>query len=290
MIDGATRFPVGSDNIGGMSVRLFKLFAVAVVAYSCTFSAYAIEESLETVSSRGGDQKFLLIKPDGKPTASVILFTGGMGQLSLSSFAGSPSVGEKKKNFLVRTRDLFAEHGFLVATVDTHEGMPKMSPIWRMGKEHAEDISAVVTYLKQQADVPVWVVGTSMGSFSAANMGIRLNGTIHGVVLTSTPNDMRPEWKMIYEHHPRGVISMELDRVTGPAFIAAHEHDVCDGTNPKYTSDLANAFSSSPNVEKIVFSGPDVRIGGACGGMGPHGFLNMESEVVDAIAKFIKSN
>ena len=164
-----------------------------------------------------------------------------------------------------------------------------MTPFWRMDAEHAEDVSAVIVYLKQQADIPVWVVGTSLGSFSAANIAIRLKDTIQGAVLTSTPTEMQPDWKL-YEKHPRGVISMELGRVTVPVLVVAHEKDTCSGPNPKYTPDLANAFTSSPNVEQIVYSGPDVRISNPCAGMSPHGFLNMESEVVDAIAQFIKSN
>ena len=149
--------------------------------------------------------------------------------MSLSSFLGSPSIGQRKTNFLVRTRKQFAEHGFLVATVDAPEDSPKMNPPWRMGDKHAVDISAVIAFLKQQADVPVWAVGTSFGTFSAANMGIRLKDTIHGVILTSSITDI-PRKYDLYKSYPRGVINMELDKVTGPVFIASAEHDGCPRT------------------------------------------------------------
>jgi pimeloyl-ACP methyl ester carboxylesterase len=268
---------------------LFKILSVITTMYLCISVASAIEESLEKTSSRGADQKFLLNKPDGKPIASVILFAGGYGGLSLSSFLGSPTIGQRETNFLVRTRKQFAEHGFLVATVDAPKDSPKMNPRWRMGDKHAVDISAVIAFLKQQADVPVWAVGTSFGTFSAANMGIRLKDTIQGVVLTSPTTDI-PRKYDLHKTYPRGVINMELDKVTGPVLIASHENDDCPRSPPENISDLADQFTSSRNVEKVVFSGPNVQTSEPCGGRAPHGFLRIESKVVAAIAKFIASN
>jgi pimeloyl-ACP methyl ester carboxylesterase len=270
-------------------VMLFRNVAAVAVMFSCISNAYAIEESLQKVSSRDADQKFLLSEPDGKPIASVILFAGGYGGLKLSSSFGKPSIGKRKSNFLVRTRKQFAEHGFLVATVDAPEDSPKMNPRWRMGDKHAADITNVIAFLKQQADVPVWAVGTSMGTFSAANMGIRLKDTIHGVVLTSSVTDIPSKYDL-YKDYPRGTINMELNKVTGPVFIASHEHDKCPRTPPKSISDLAGQFTSSRNVEKVVFSGPNVQISKPCNADSPHGFLKIESKIVDAIAKFIVNN
>ena len=270
-------------------VRFFRKLAVIIVMFLGIPSAYAIEESLHTVSSRGADQKFLLAKPDDKPIASVILFAGGYGGLSLSSFLGSPSIGQRKTNFLVRTRKQFAVHGFLVATVDAPEDSPKMNPPWRMGNKHAVDISAVIAFLKQQADVPVWAVGTSFGTFSAANMGIRLKDSIYGIVLTSPITDIPTKFDL-YKEYPRGTINMELDKVTGPVFIASHEDDECPRTPPENISDLADQFTSSKNLENVVFSGGDSPKSKPCHGRSQHGFFGIESKVVDAIAEFIVSN
>ena len=60
-----------------------------------------------------------------------------------------------------------------------------MNAIFRMSGQHAADIEAVAAYLKKQADVPVWLVGTSMGTFSAAR-GAIAGRNIDGMVLTST--------------------------------------------------------------------------------------------------------
>ena len=176
-----------------------------------------------------------------------------------------------------------------MATVDVPEDRAKMNPIWRMGENHAEDMSAVIAFLKQQADVPVWAVGTSMGSFSAANIGIRLKDKIDGVVLTSSPTNIQKEWDLS-RGYPNGVINMYLDRVTVPALIISHEDDACPRSPPSDISKLANKFSSSRKVEKIVFSGGDSPISGPCDSLAPHGYLGIESQVVDAIARFIVSN
>ena len=77
--------------------------------------AHAASSELVSIQTpRGVKQAFILIKPD-KPVASVILFAGGHGALGLKS-ASSMSWGAG--NFLVRSRDKFAAHGFLVAVVD----------------------------------------------------------------------------------------------------------------------------------------------------------------------------
>lgn len=270
-------------------IILFRKLVVVAAMYSCISVAYAAEESLRTVSSRGADQKFLLTEPVGNPIASVILFAGGFGGLKLSSSLGHPSIGERETNFLVRTRKLFAEQGFLVATVDAPEDSPKMNPRWRMGDKHAADISAVIAFLKQQADVPVWAVGTSFGTFSAANMGIRLKDTISGIVLTSPITDIPTKYDLSKDY-PHGTINMELGKVTGPVFISSHEGDECPRTPPENISDLAGQFTSSRSVEKVVFSGGDSPISKACHGQSQHGYFGIESKVVDAIAKFIVSN
>ena len=71
---------------------------------------------------RGAKQAFILIRPE-KPVASVILFAGGHGALGLRS---ASSMRWGKGNFLVRTRDLFADHGF--------DGGRRRRPVRRAGR------------------------------------------------------------------------------------------------------------------------------------------------------------
>lgn len=57
----------------------------------------------------------------------------------------------------------------------------------RIGEKHAADNVAIFSAIKQQSPLPIWVVGTSMGTISAAAAAIQDNEKlIAGVVLTSS--------------------------------------------------------------------------------------------------------
>ena len=94
-----------------MKLKIITMFFLLV-----TSSLHA-EERIKLETRAGVEQRFILIKPE-KPVASVILFAGGKGALKLSSLFGSPTINWGKNNFLVRTRDIFAKHGFIVSVVD----------------------------------------------------------------------------------------------------------------------------------------------------------------------------
>ena len=251
--------------------------------------SHASSESLERIDSRGLEQKFVLTTPEANPVASVILMAGGHGKLDLSSFLGGVNFGWGAGNNLVRTRGAYAKQGFLVATMDAPTNRKTMNAIWRMSDEHAEDISAVAKYLKEKADVPVWVIGTSMGSFSAANAGVRLNGSIDGIVLTSSITKSKSKWK-IYDEFPHGIINMDLVKVTRPVLVVSHQDDECDLTPASDIKRLASRFTSSPKVEAEVFTGGDSPRSDPCEALSAHGFLGIEDKVVERIAAFIKSN
>lgn len=218
--------------------------------------------------------------------ASVILFAGGHGALGLQS-ASSMSWGAG--NFLVRSRQRFAAHGFMVAVVDTPSDRPNgMNAIFRMGPQHAGDISAVAAYLKGQADVPVWLVGTSMGTFSAAGGAIGASN-IDGLVLTSTITRSQPHWR-IRNSHPDGVASMPLAKVSVPALVVSHRQDGCEVTPAADAPKLRRALANARKVETVLLDGGDPPQSVPCEAKSQHGFLGIEGVAVDAIARFIKAN
>lgn len=266
--------------------------ALAVCILTLLFGtslAHASAESLEKVSSRGIEQKFVLTEPDAPPAASVILLAGGHGKLDLSSSSGTVRFGWGEMNNLVRTRHLYADAGFLVATMDAPTDRNKMNAVWRMGESHSKDIDAVARFLKKKADVPVWVIGTSMGTFSAANAGIRLNSSISGIVLTSSVTRSKKKWK-IYDDYPKGIINMPLSKVERPVLVVSHKDDGCALTPASDIDSLAKQFSLSAKVDKAVFSGGKKPESDPCKARSAHGFYGIEQEVVDKIAAFIKAN
>jgi len=246
--------------------------------------AAALDEKLISIETpRGVTQKFLLLTPD-KPMAAVILFAGGHGGLGLS---GPNAMAWGQSNFVVRTREEFAAHGLLVAVVDAPSDLSKMSAKWRIGPGHAQDIAAVVTFLKQQANVPVWLVGTSMGTFSAAGGAIGAEG-VDGLVLTSTVTRSRPEWNTAASH-PDGVASMELGKIAVPTLVLSHKKDGCEVTPPADAAKLKAGLTNAPKVETMLLDGGSPPKSKPCQAMSQHGFLGIERQAVAAIAAFIKA-
>jgi hypothetical protein len=247
----------------------------------------AKEAKLVSVATpRGAKQAFILIKPDNKPVASVILFAGGHGALGLRS-ASSMKWGAG--NFLVRTRDMFAGKGLMVAVIDAPSDQQNgMKATFRMGNAHAGDVGSVAAYLRKEADIPVWLVGTSMGTFSAAGGAIGAKG-VDGLVLTSTITRAKPDWK-IAGSHPDGVASMALGKVKVPALIVSHVKDGCDITPAADAPKLQKRLVGARPLEVVLLKGGLPPQSAPCDARSQHGFLGIEGKAVDAIANFVKAN
>ncbi len=257
--------------------------ALAGLAAAAASPARA-QEQLVTLETRAGvTQKFILITPQ-KPVAAVILFAGGKGNLDLSGAAGQTAIGWGKNNFLVRTRADFAAHGFAVSVVDgpsDRKGRRGMRGGFRNSAEHVTDIDAVTAHLKKTVRVPVWLIGTSRGTESAAYVAIHAKENVAGLVLTSSMSEDNSDG--------RPVTDLALDRIRVPALVVAHEDDECWATPPDGAERIANGLVNAPKVAVKMFSGGDEPRSKPCKPLAAHGFLGIEQDVVAAIAAFITS-
>ena len=265
--------------------KLSRAVALLTILGSSGPSLAADSGLVSITTPRGARQSFILIKPKA-PTAAVILFAGGHGALGLKS---ATAMNWGSRNFLVRTRERFAAKGLMVAVIDApSDQRSRMNALFRMGRQHAGDISAVADHLKKHANVPVWLVGTSMGTFSAANGAIAGSG-VGGLVLTSTVTRAKPEWK-IKGSHRDGVASMPLGKVTVPTLIVSHRNDGCPITPASDAAKLKSRLTKARRVEVVLLSGGDPPISEPCQARSQHGFLGIEEQAVEAIAAFIRSN
>lgn len=256
--------------------RALLMLSFSVLAHAAEFVELQTRPDVE--------QRFILIKP-AQPVASVILFAGGHGALELSSLFGSPTIGWGKNNFLVRSRDRFADRGLMVAVVDApsdRQGKKGMLDGFRDSAEHVIDIDQVIAYLRGQAAVPVWLVGTSRGTESAAQLAIRSQQRPHGLVLTSSMSEPNGKGTAVTE--------MALDRVTLPTLLLAHAEDGCSKTPPSGARRIAAQLTRAPAVDVQLFRGGDRPRSKPCRALSQHGFLGIEDEVVDSIAAFIRAN
>ncbi len=239
--------------------------------------ALAGEELVRLATRPGVTQPFWLLQPQAAPVAGLVLFPGGEGVLD-SDRGGGPA----GSNFLVRVRDRFAAQGFLIALLDVPSDHRSGLGSFRSSGEHAADVAAVIAYLRAKAAVPVWLVGTSRGTISAANAAARLaSGGPDGLVLTSS---------IISPSRRNSAIigSVEVGKIAVPTLFVHNKEDACRFCSFAGVGRLMEAFAKAPRRELIAVSGGLPPQGDPCEPMSRHGYLGIEDEVVTAIARWIK--
>jgi hypothetical protein len=248
----------------------------------------AAEEEMRSVPTRPGvTERFLLVHPAGAPVASVILFAGGDGALNLSD----QGIGGLRGNFLVRTRQRFARDGLLVAVIDAPSDRGGFGLTgFRTTADHARDVQAVIAALRQEADVPVWVVGTSNGTMSAANAAARLReGGPAGLVLTSTVTVVGPGAARSHIGSSETVRDVRLGDVRVPTLLVHHKKDGCVASPYEGAAALLKRLDKAPKKELLTFEGGLPPKSEPCEAFSAHGYLGLEAEVVPAITAWIKA-
>jgi dienelactone hydrolase len=265
-------------------MHVFILLLVAFI--SLANLVMATETAFVQVDSKRGVTQPFLFTATASPKAGVILFVGGNGSLKLSK---GKQIGENEGNFFSRTYKTFASHGLMVALVDTPSDMDKASAFFRIGKKHATDIVAVIKYMKQKANVPIWLVGTSMGSFSATSVGIKKQKLVSGIILTSSVTKPGGEKNLakFSAKYPNGVAGLNLSKIKKPALIVGHKNDTCKVSPPEDAAKLRKKLSNSSRVKVILLTGGKQRKSDVCAGLSEHGFYGIENMAVKTIAKFI---
>ena len=243
--------------------------------------AAALDGSLQAVASRPGvTTNVLIVSPSAPPVATAVLFAGGHGGLGLSA----NGIAWGQGNFLVRNRERFAQQGFLVAVIDAPSDRREYG-LWnfRTTAEHATDVKAVIAALRAMTPVPVWLIGTSMGTVSVASAAARLapGGGPDGVVFTSSV--MRTS-RAVGET----VWMAKLDRITVPALAVHHAHDGCYVTPYGEARSLMKSLGRASKKELLTFDGGDPARSDPCEPFAAHGFLGLDDQVVKAIADWIK--
>jgi pimeloyl-ACP methyl ester carboxylesterase len=233
------------------------------VAAWLSIGAAAAQERIE-LAVRPGLVQPVYATLVARPVASLVLFPGGDGVYMAS-----------QKNFLVRIAPDLVRQGFSVLIADVpsdHAGGMTMS--YRLGADHAAGIAAIVALAKSRAAAPVWLIGTSRGSVSAANGALRLGHAVSGLVLTSSV------WA-------DGMAGVPLDRIEVPVLIVHNRDDSCQAS-PFAGAGNAMRLITAPH-ELVTVSGGGSG-GSACQAMSPHGYLGIEAQVVTPMVAFIRAH
>jgi len=214
---------------------------------------------------------WMMERPDA--VAAVVLLPGGAGSIGMKG--GVPT----STNFLVRSRGMFAAAGFDVAIVGKPSDRDDLDLAFRAGPEHVQDLKRVVERVRADTGKPVWLVGTSRGTVSAAAAAIALGPAIDGVVLTSSITDPAL---------PQSVQNLDLARIRVPVLVLHHKRDACRATPPEQAPRIVEGLANASAKRLVMVDGGSGAHGGWCQPMHWHGYIGMEQQAVDAIADFIR--
>jgi len=256
--------------------KLFFAFTLVVLSAAATAGGKLVE----LASRPGVNQGIWVITPD-KPVATVILLPGGKGKIALTE-----SGPQKEGNFLVRTRDQFSDNGLLTIVMDVPSDLADRKQGLkgkRLTDKNLADIKAIVDYARQQANIPVWLVGTSRGTISASYVASREPGLVNGIVLTSTVSNGGKKGA-------DSVMDTSLEKITVPVLLVHHEQDNCNVSPASGIKQVAKKLGNVKLMETKLFNGGKEKEGKECAGYSYHGYFKIEDEVVSYISDWIKSH
>jgi len=271
--------------IGRALLALALLIASGAAPAAAGFLPGAPGRTVDLPTRSGVTVRYAAFAPDQAPAAIAILFVGAEGVLNLPhEVAGTWG---QNGNFLVRIRENLRRRGFYVAIPDAPSDHSHGLGSYRTTGGHAADIAAVIADVRRRAPgVPVWLIGTSMGTISAADGASRLQGAQgpDGLVLTSTVSRTGS--------NPRGgppadVFDVDLTAVRVPTLITYHRADSCEFVTPVDGARMLSKLERAPRKEIMMFEGGDPPRSTACEALAAHGYYGIEGKVADAIADWI---
>jgi hypothetical protein len=253
-----------------------KVLAFVVVAFALSAEA---QELVALQTRPGVTQSFFIPDMGGRQAqAAAMLLIGGGGNIRLRMEDGQ--VRFAQGNFLPRARRDFMRNGILPVILDNpsdQQAGDGMSDAFRESAAHVTDIRAVRAELdKRYPGVPVFVVGTSRSTLSAAHLGRSLPGELKGAVLTSS---------LFYSgsgQRARQVLAAyRWDQIAMPLLFVHHEDDGCGATPYRDAARLA------PRYPLITVRGGKPPESNPCEPLSNHGYFGKEAETVDAIAAWM---
>lgn len=221
------------------------------------------------VQDIGGTQ--LLYNGTATPRAVVFVFAGGDGTVAFTPAGQFTHLGG---NFLLRTESLWLAQGFAFATLASSSSL--------LGQRHtpayAATIGRAIDFIRSKTTAPIWLIGTSMGSIAAANGASSLGGKVTGVVLTSSVAGQSRAGETVFDSN--------LGAIAVPALVVSNRGDTCPIAGPGFAPQILAALARAPRKDIIYVESHQLQ-SEPCENMSPHGYLGIESDVVQRIASWI---
>jgi hypothetical protein len=263
---------------------MIRLWQVAVwwlwIVASLAYGQERGQEIVTLPTRTNVTQSYFLARVPQSPQAVAILFPGSGGLIQLRNENGQ--IKFSTGNFLVRSRAEFVNRSVVTAIIDApsdQQGGWGMTDEFRLSEAHFTDMSAVVEELQRRfPQLPMFLVGTSRGTVSAAALGAQLGQRLTGVVLTSTV--FRPTPRNAKEPGP-GLSRFDFATISTPLLFVHHLNDQCEMT---LYSEAARHSGKYPLL--TVFGGTPPK-SGPCDAFSAHGYFGRESETVEQLVNWM---
>jgi pimeloyl-ACP methyl ester carboxylesterase len=265
----------------------FYRYLISCVWLACAGLSGAQAGELLSLPTRAGVQISFFWEPvpapaSGPPSAAlgtVLLFPGGGGGFG-QVVAGKPS----SPNFLVRSYAHFLAAGYHVAIMGKPSDNDDLDENDRISDAHLADMRVAIQKAHELGGLPVWLVGTSRGTVSAAHAAIKLadepafSTAMAGLVLTAS----------ITQARKRGAVPVqELSRIRVPTLVLHHKQDACPSCRPHETPGIVRSLSHAPRKALVLIEGGHSPSGDPCQPWHWHGFVNYERETVQQITQWM---
>ena len=264
-----------------ITLRLSKAIFLALLWMSGYSSPAVAQQEIVALPTRAGvTQSYFLTSIPKNLQAVALLFPGSGGVIQLRT--ENEKIRFNQGNFLVRSRAESTKRGVVAALIDAPTDQQRgwgMSDDFRLGEKHLTDISAVVEDLEKRfSGVPLFLIGTSRGTISAAALAARFGQRTAGAVLTSTMFRQTPKNS---KEPGQGLSKFDFVTIKVPLLFVHHVSDQCESTPYGEAARLSEKY---PLI--TVFGGASPQ-SGPCDAFSQHGYLGKESETVEQIVNWM---
>jgi pimeloyl-ACP methyl ester carboxylesterase len=229
--------------------------------------------TLFKVPTREGVVTTLFWAPAAGAKATVLLFPGGAG--GFGKVENGVATGN---NFLVRSVPYFEANGLNVAIFGRPSDAAELGYEDRITDSHLADISQVLDFVHSLAGTPVWLVGTSRGTLSAAAAAIRLQDRVAGLVLSSS---------VVSSQKTGAVPTQDLAAIRLPVLVLHHTKDACAVCKPSDIPAILAGLTQARSKTLLMVDGGANPSGNPCSALHWHGYIGMEKQAVDLIAGWL---
>lgn len=237
-----------------MSLR--QIFMVITLCIFWVTSARAICADSLIVSAKLPDDSvipYMLTSESQAPKYALILMPGGVGQLNPELQDGKVSFNHGG-NFLIRSRNLFCDKNFVVASTNSSASTDRME--------------GVLADLKgRYPDTKICIVGTSRSTLSTIALSESLDGKASCIIHTASMT---------------AISRLDTSKFKSRHLLVHHKEDGCRLTGYWGAEENHNDYKTP-----LITMEGGITEGNPCEGFGYHGFNGIEKETVDKIKAWI---